>query len=278
MTGYTTREVAEVVGIPPASVRRWARSGVLAPTRGSRREYRFSFRDIVLLRVVRDLVEADVAPRKVRRSLERLRERLPAGRPLSSVRISTDGGRVLVAEGGSLWDADSGQLQIGFAVADLAARAAPFARRAAAVDPDGLEDRSADDWYDLAHDLEAVAPGEARKAYRRALALQPDHPEAHLNLGRLLHEAGRLEEAGAHYRKALEADPHNAIAAYNLAVSLDDRNELDDAIGMYRMALRLDPRYPEAHFNLGRLYERVGRPAEALRHMSRYRTLAAGDG
>ena len=50
MTGYTTHEVAELLGVPDASVRSWVRAGILEPERGARSEYRFSFRDLVLLK------------------------------------------------------------------------------------------------------------------------------------------------------------------------------------------------------------------------------------
>ena len=69
MTGYTTRQVAEILGLPPWRVRRWARSGLLEPGRGARGEYRFAFRDVVLLRAVRDLEAAEVPTRRVRRAL-----------------------------------------------------------------------------------------------------------------------------------------------------------------------------------------------------------------
>ena len=85
MTGYTTRDVADLLGLSASSVRAWVRSGILSPERGPRGEFRFSFRDIVLLKAVRELLDADISPRKVRRSLESLRAELPSGRPLTSL-------------------------------------------------------------------------------------------------------------------------------------------------------------------------------------------------
>lgn len=277
MTGYTTREVAEILGLSPRQVRSYARSDFIDPERGPRNEYRFSFRDVVLLRVVRDLLTAEVAPRRVRGALAALRERLPAGRSLSSVRIATDGERVVVKEADVTWEVESGQLTIDFAVSDLAERAAPFARRQVEA-PDEPRFLDADDWYNVGVDLEAVALEEAARAYRMALQSNPDHPQANVNLGRLLHEAGDVATARKHYRRALASDPRNPVAAYNLGVALEDAGDVEGAIGLYRRAVRLDPVRADAHYNLARIYEGRGEKDKAFRHWLRYRALVKSGG
>lgn len=272
MTSYTTRDVADLIGLPVSSVRVWVRSGILSPERGPRGEFRFSFRDLVLLKAIRELLDADIPARRVRRALESLRAELPSGRPLSSVRILADGERVLVRDDRSLWEPRSHQFQIDFEVADLAERVAPIARRAA-EERIREGDLDADDWFDLGVDLEIVAPVEAANAYRRALELDRGHVEAHLNLGRLVHETGDVLAAAEHYRLALKAAPDSAIAAFNLGVALDDLEEEETAIELYSRAIRLDPRHAEAHYNLARLYDRAGRSDAALRHLADYRRL-----
>jgi tetratricopeptide (TPR) repeat protein len=272
VTGYTTRDVADLLGLSASSVRAWVRSGILSPERGPRGEFRFSFRDLVLLKAVRELLDARISPRKVRRSLESLRAELPSGRPLTSVRIQADGERVLVWDESTVWDPESRQFQIDFDVAELAERVAPIARRAA-EERIRAGDLDADDWYDLGVDLEPVAPVEAANAYRRALELDRGHVEAHLNLGRLVHEAGDALAAAEHYRLALKAAPDSAIAAFNLGVALEDLGEEELAIDLYGRAIRLDPGHAEAHYNLARLYERAGYSEEAFRHLADYRRL-----
>lgn len=278
MNGYTTREVAEILGLSPRQVRSYARSGFLEPARDSRNHYRFSFRDVVLMRVVRELLDADLPPRRIRAALATLRDRLPAGRPLSSVRIATDGERVLVEDEGGTWEVESGQMVIDFAVSELAARAAPFARRRVDRRGGGPRDLDADDWYNVGVDLEAVALEEAVRAYRMALAENPDHPQANVNVGRLLHEVGDVSGARVHYRRALAADPENAVAAYNLGVALEDAGDVEEAIGLYLRAIRLDPARADAHFNLARIYEGRGERDKAFRHYLRYQALIGGGG
>jgi tetratricopeptide (TPR) repeat protein len=188
------------------------------------------------------------------------------------VRIQADGVRVVVRDDSAVWDPQSRQFQIDFDVADLAEEVAPIARRAA-EERIRAGDLDADDWYDLGVDLELVAPVEAANAYRRALEQAPGHVEAHLNLGRLVHEAGDAIAAAEHYRLALQASPDSAIAAFNLGVALEDLGEEATAIDLYSRAIRLDPRHAEAHYNLARLLERAGRSDQALRHLSDYRRL-----
>ena len=272
MTAYTTRDVAELIGLPVSSVRSWVRSGLLTPDRGARGEFRFSFRDLVLLTAIRALLDADISPRQVRHALETLRAELPSGRPLTSVRILADGERVVVRDDRTVWEPRSRQFRIDFDVSDLAERVAPIARRAA-EERIREGDLEADDWFDLGVDLEIVAPVEAANAYRRALELDRGHVEAHLNLGRLVHETGDVLAAAEHYRLALKAAPESAIAAFNLGVALEDLGEEDTAIELYGRAIRLDPSHAEAHYNLARLYDRAGRPDEAIRHLTDYRRL-----
>jgi len=263
MTGYSTREVAEVLGVSPAQVRAYARSGLLEPERGPRQQYRFSFTDIVLLRTAR-------------RALERLGEQLPAGRPLSAVHISAEGDRVVVRDRDKVWEPETGQVTFDFSVEELASKVEPFAPRVAAKHG-RMSPTDADGWYDLGVDLEAVSVSQACAAYEEALQLDSGHAEAHLNLGRLLHEQGSLGAAEERYRKARDLEPGNALAAYNLGVVLEDRGRLEDAGLAYREALDADPDLAGAHFNLAGLCERSGDVAGAVRHLAAYRRLGAGE-
>jgi tetratricopeptide (TPR) repeat protein len=152
-------------------------------------------------------------------------------------------------------------------VSDLAERVAPIARRAAeerirAGDP-------ADDWYDLGW-TSSCGPGRGGERVSPRAELDPGHVEAHLNLGRLVHEAGDALRRRAP-RLALKAAPESAIAAQTrrgARVTWARRDRID----LYGRAILLDPRHAEAHYNLARLHERAGRADQALRHLSDYRS------
>src|SRR2546429_459474 len=198
MTGYTTEEVARLLGLSPAQIRSYTRAGFLSPARGGRGNLRFTFQDLVLLKAAKGLLAARIPAAKIRGSLRRLKQQLPRGRALSELRITAEGHRVVVRDEAIAWHPESGQLVLDFDVATLAQRAAPLARRQAAAARRVQEDLDAEQWFALGLELEMSQPDEARDAYRRALELDPDHADAHRNLGRLLVQTGRAEEAQQH--------------------------------------------------------------------------------
>jgi tetratricopeptide (TPR) repeat protein len=132
---------------------------------------------------------------------------------------------------------------------------------------------SADEAFERACRQEEAEPADAIDSYLQAVALNPMHADAHVNVGRLFHTRGRLREAEAHYVAALVARPDDSTATFNLAVVLDDLGRQDDAIGRYQDALRLDPACVDAYFNLARLYEKKGEKLAAIRHLKDYRRL-----
>src|SRR2546428_466733 len=133
MKGYTSRDVAKLLGLTVAQVRGFARDGFLTPGRGPRGELQFSFQDLVILRTAKGLVAARIPTRRIRQALRRLRTELPRGRSLAELRIAAEGDRIVVSDGESTWSPESDQMQIDFAISDLATRAARRAIGAARV-------------------------------------------------------------------------------------------------------------------------------------------------
>jgi len=268
MKGYSTRDVAELLELSPETIREIGRSGILDAERGPGQRYRFSFQDIIILRTAKELLSAGVRKSRINSTLFQLKNRLPASRPLTSFRITGDGGAVVVCDKDQLYNPESGQIHFNFSVADLAGTVAPLARQAA-QEAEKSDQLSSDDWFDLGVDLEAVSPEDAPAAYLRALELDPDHSDAHVNMGRLMQEAGQYETAEHHYKKALAAEPENVLAAFNLGTLYEDMGRIREAIEAYESASS----FADAHYNLSRLYELVGEHAEALKHLKTYRSL-----
>ncbi len=79
--------------------------------------------------------------------------------------------------------------------------------------------------------------------YRDAIALRPDYAEAHYNLGRLLVEQGHADEAIEHYEKTVEINPADSEAENNLGVTLFGIGRVDDAIRIIgRLSIRTELR------------------------------------
>lgn len=266
MSGYTTREVAQLVGLTAEQIRRWVRHGLLTPRRGARRELRFDFQDIVLLRTAKGLRDARVPARRASQALRRLRDDLGSASSLAALRISAEGANVAVHEDDALWDVQSGQGYLCFSTRELAGEVAEL--RSPLLD--GPVELDSDDYYNLGIDLEDVDRERAELAYRRALELDPENVDAHVNLGRLLQNQGRTEEAREHYRLTLARVPDHQLALYNLGTSFDEVDELDAAVDCYRKADRV----ADAHYNLCRIFEIRGDEVAALRHFRRYRQLS----
>ena len=129
------------------------------------------------------------------------------------------------------------------------------------------------DWYDEGCELEEGDREAAVRAYLRAVEIDPDHSDAHVNLGRLYHDAGQLAAAEKHYRLGLRARPDDVTAAFNLGVALEDLGRLDEAVGAFQRAVKNDPGLADAYYNLSRICEKLGRRAEALRYLHDYRKL-----
>ena len=89
--------------------------------------------------------------------------------------------------------------------------------------------------------------GSSRSHSRRLLAidaateLKPDYAEAHSNLGTVLHELGKAEEAVECFRRALANKSDFATAHYNLGNVLLHLGCADESVACYRRALELKP-------------------------------------
>ena len=236
MHQFGVREVEKLLRLPRSTIRALVEAGFVTPSRGPRNTLRFSFQDLIVLRTAQALAAARVPAKRINRSLKELRRHLPETMPLSGLSIDAVGDRVVVKEGASRWQAESGQYLLAFegdpvtgALKVIAPEAPPAA--------ESLEDRI-DQGYDL-------------------------------------HEAGRLKEAEAAYRKALETHGPDALLLYNLGVLLEDMKRKSEAIEAYQAALHVDPLMADGHYNLALLCEELGKAQEAIRHMAQYRRLTA---
>jgi tetratricopeptide (TPR) repeat protein len=260
---YTLRHIEQMLGLGRSVVAGLIAAGFVAPARGARNEYRFTFQDVVLLRTAHALRTAQVPPRRLLRALKQLKSRLPRAMPMSGLRITAIGSEVAVREGGAQWEAESGQMLMDFEVA-AGQGAIAFLEHGA----------SADSWFERGEALEEQDSDAAERAYRKALELDAAHAAAAVNLAALLCALGRSADAAEVCRRALDRVAGEPLLHFNLAIALEDLRRDDEALAQYGESLRLDPRLADAHFNAARLHERLGQRQAALRHYNAYRRLA----
>jgi DNA-binding transcriptional MerR regulator len=275
MQTYSVRDIERVLRLSRSTIRGLIDVGFVTPTRGPRREYRFSFQDLIVLRAARALIQAKVSRRRIRRSLEDLRKHLPQTMPLCGLSICAVGDRVDVRDGNSQYQVDSGQYVLGLdvTVEDGVLRVVEKefgTRDDAAIEPP----RNAEEWFDDGLDFEENGDiDQAIEAYKQTVALDAQNVAAWINWGRLLHHRGNKREAEAVYRRAIELCGPDAVLMFNLGVLLEDLGRQQAALEAYQSAVGEDPALADGHYNLARLYESLGQPQHAIRHLGQYRRL-----
>jgi len=261
---YGVREVEKLLQLPRSTIRSLVEAGFVSPSRGPRNAWQFSFQDLITLRTAQTLVAARVPARRIMSALRALRGRLPESMPLSGLSIAAVADRVIVKEGVSRWQAESGQYLLGFEGNPAAGSLSVF------------ESRPQAKWFEQAEALEESDSVAAVDAYRHAIAADPTHVDARINLGRLLHNTGRLTQAEHVYREAIAACGNDALLLFNFGVLLDDMKRKAEAAEAYEEALRTDPAFADCCYNLALICEELGRQRDAIRHMARYRKLRRG--
>ena len=229
---------------------------------------RFGFIDLIALRVLQRLRQDRVPANRIRNSLLSLSRMLPGiERPLSQLKIASEGRRVTVKLPNGKMEALTGQMLLDFE-APQSAETLPYT----AGKPLAARLQEAEYWFRRGLDLEeqGADDNEAIEAYRHALALNPEAAGSWVNIATLSYRRGELEHAERCYRKALSSSPNYPLAHFNLGNVCEEFGRFDEAIHHYKHALRLQPDYADAHYNLALVFERRGDAMRAAKHWQEY--------
>ncbi|MEN8183483.1 MAG: tetratricopeptide repeat protein [Myxococcota bacterium] len=272
MSRFTSGEAARILKLSGARLRYWERTGLVQPARGDDGRTVYGFRDLLCVKTVRLLLESGVPLRRIRRSVDSLRARIPEwDEPLDALRVRLDGsGRVVVRHEGVLLEPD-GQLVLDFALApeapeDVAPLPVPGPAAGSSDPVTALE------WFERGCLLDANRDTEATaiEAYQRCIEADADFADAHCNLGAIHYNRGRRLEARGCYERALGSDPDHVEAHFNLAGLLAEEGRDESALHHYKAAQRADPLHADVQLNLAILYDRLGLPRRARQHWRRY--------
>ncbi len=274
MGTYTLDDVARITGVSRARLKYWERTALLEPAaaresgNSQRQSSEFEFRDLVTVRSVLSLLDRGVSLRRIRRSVDAIRKRIPdVDRPLGSLRPWLDGSRrVVVRHDGVLVEPD-GKLVLEF---DPTRPDSPVAL----CPPKSNVSRgeSAEEWFEHGCKLDSNRNtyGEAIEAYQRAIECDPDCADAHCNLGSVYFNQDRLASSRICFERTLAIDPNHIEANLNLETLFEDDGRYQMALRHYKVALGADPMYADAHVSLALVYEKIGLRRKARGHWRRY--------
>jgi tetratricopeptide (TPR) repeat protein len=259
-----------MLGVTGRQLRSWERQGLIDRDASS-----FSFHDLLALKTLLKLREQRIPARIIRLALESLKRKLSGvQRPLSELKIISNGRKIAVQIGRQKMDAISGQLLLNFDAADLQ-KLSSFPVRP--VDPEAKE-REAEAHFQHGLQLEETgAPADqAIEAYQKAIAANPNAAGALVNLGTLCYRMRKFRDAEGYYERAIAADPKYSLAHFNLGNLYDETGDIELAREHYEAALKVDSSYSDAHFNLALLCERSGQTLQAVAHWRAYLKLDSG--
>jgi len=106
--------------------------------------------------------------------------------------------------------------------------------------------------------------------FREALAIDPQFPAAHNDLGAVYLTRGELPQAVEQFQKTIDLAPEHRLALSNLSIALIRMNRYREAEEVARRTLELEPGQSRAHLILAAaMLAHAGDTGEALAHLER---------
>jgi tetratricopeptide (TPR) repeat protein len=259
---YSRADVRRQFRLTERQLKSWERESLVPPLES------YSFSDLIAIRTILELRGKGFRSRNIAEAVSALRRKLDdVKRPLSELRILSDGRKIAVRVAGHKMEALTGQILFDFEAAELGGvRDFPERKQG------GDLLRESEVWFQQGLDLEETgAPVEkVLEAYQKVVELNPAAAGALVNLGTIHYRQRKFGEAERYYKQAIAADPSYPLAEFNLGNLYDEQGRLPDAFHHYKRTLALNPQYADAHFNLALLCERTGDTLKAVLHWKIY--------
>ena len=253
---YSRADVRRQFRLTERQLKSWERESLVPPLES------YSFSDLIAIRTILELRGKGFRSRNIAEAVSSLRRKLDdVKRPLSELRILSDGRKIAVQVAGHKMEALTGQILFDFEAAELGGvRDFPERKQG------GDLLRESEVWFQQGLDLEETgAPVEkVLEAYQKVVELNPAAAGALVNLGTIHYRQRKFGEAERYYKQAIAADPSYPLAEFNLGNLYDEQGRLPDAFHHYKRTLALNPQYADAHINLALLCERTGDTLKAV--------------
>jgi tetratricopeptide (TPR) repeat protein len=254
---FSTRMAARILAISPERIRYWVKRKLVKPAAVRGRHYQFTFEDLLMMRLAKELLPNRRRLEVVARCFQRVGHMLDAQRPMTALKLYEEDGCILVRDGAVIFEADTGQMRLEYAVA----RAGETIKQADA--PVRLRRL-----LDAAGGLEETNSARAVQMYREYLQFRPRDGAVHRRLSTLLERAGDLSGAVRHLDAAAVVEPNSAELHFDLGVLYRKLQNMERAAACFSRALECEPDLIEAHLHMAQIYEQQGRKREAMRHLS----------
>ena len=106
---------------------------------------------------------------------------------------------------------------------------------------------------------------ESIAAYQKAITINPNLAEVHNDLGNTLRLQGRLGQAIISFQNSVAVQP-NCFAFYNLGLVMQEQEKVDEAVAYYKKATAINPNFVQVYNNLGNMFQKLDRLGEALKY------------
>jgi tetratricopeptide (TPR) repeat protein len=262
---YSRLEALRLADVSERQLRSWEKQKLIQAIES------YGFGELLALRMLAQLRKKGVAAAQMRRALHAVARKLNGNaQPLAGLQVYTEGKRIRVKIDGHHMEAESGQLLLDFAPAEIHRLLEFKARENPRAEAEKRTE--AERWFQRGLEMEqAGGPVEdVMEAYRKATELDPQSAGALVNLGTLYFNTHNLTEAEKCYTQALKVDPEYALAHFDIANLYDERGQRGPALQHYLIALRISPNYADAHYNIALLYQGSNQPLKALHHWMMY--------
>jgi DNA-binding transcriptional MerR regulator len=263
---FSTRMAARILAISPERIRYWVKRKLVKPAAVRGRHYQFTFEDLLMMRLAKELLPNRRRVEAVARCFARVGQMLDLERPVTAVKLYEEDGRILVRDGVVTFEADTGQMLLDYGV--------PGGGRTIKQADSPVRLRRL---LETAGELEESNPARAIQMYRDYLEHRPRDGAIHRRLSTVFESSGDPVSAARHLDTAAVLDPDNAELHFDLGVLHRKLKNLERAAASFERALESEPSLIEAHLHLAQIYEQQGRKREAMRHLSAAHRLIDGE-
>src|SRR5579864_6018193 len=111
---FSTRMAARILAISPERIRYWVKRKLVKPAVVRGRHYQFTFEDLLMMRLAKELLPNRRRLDAVQRCFARVGRMIDAQRPVTAIKLYERDGMILVRDGPVTIEADTGQMLLDY--------------------------------------------------------------------------------------------------------------------------------------------------------------------